>query len=589
MTADARAMHAPWSDALLAACVLALDPPALGGIHVRARAGPVLDRWLEHFYALLPAGTPARRIAAGIAEARLTGGLDVALTLDRGSPSLETGVLAAAHGGIVVLAMAERLSAGCTGILAAALDDGIVRIERDGLSMRDATRVALVALDEGVDNEGIAPALMDRLALRIDLGSVGIRDAQSLPRPDLAAARRLLQCVILPDQLRAALVAASVAAGKVSMRPAMALCRVACRLAALRGDPDVAAEDAIAALRLVLGVHVAPPVENEAQPEPPSAQPEPSGAEGPLDESGLDQGALTEMLVQAAMASLPQGLLDRMTTGGRQRGRRGAAGKAGVPLRNATRGRAIGITDRPPAPGARLDVLATLRAAAPWQRIRGSSDAARDRAGHTPHGRLLVRKQDFRFVRYREKTGTVALFAVDASGSAAVERLAETKGAVELLLAQCYVRRDSVAMVAFRGSTAEVLLEPTRSLVRAKRQLSALPGGGGTPLAAGVMATLLLAETASRKGNEVLAIFLTDGRGNVALDGTSDRARVASDLDSTARRFRSAGFRSILIDTARRPQTRAEALANDLGSDYVALPYAGSAAIAGEIGGRLGR
>jgi magnesium chelatase subunit D len=125
-----------------------------------------------------------------------------------------------------------------------------------------------------------------------------------------------------------------------------------------------------------------------------------------------------------------------------------------------------------PRSGARLDLMATLRTAAPWQRLRGPAPGG---------ARLRVQADDFRVVRFRQRAQSVTVFVVDASGSAALYRLAEAKGAVELLLADCYVRRDEVAMIAFRGDMAELLLPPTRSLVRAKRSLSALPGGGGTP------------------------------------------------------------------------------------------------------------
>jgi magnesium chelatase subunit D len=121
-----------------------------------------------------------------------------------------------------------------------------------------------------------------------------------------------------------------------------------------------------------------------------------------------------------------------------------------------------------------------------------------------PAPRVLVRRDDFRVQRLRERRETTTVFVVDASGSAALHRLAEAKGAIELLLAECYVRRDRVALIAFRGrpgaAGAELLLPPTRSLVRAKRSLADLPGGGGTPLAHGLDAARALAEDVSRRG-----------------------------------------------------------------------------------------
>jgi magnesium chelatase subunit D len=136
-----------------------------------------------------------------------------------------------------------------------------------------------------------------------------------------------------------------------------------------------------------------------------------------------------------------------------------------------------------------------------------------------------VRKDDFRVTRYRQRSETTTIFVVDASGSAALHRLAEAKGAVELLLADCYVRRDRVAMVAFRGPGAELLLPPTRSLVRAKKGLAALPGGGGTPLASGIDAAIGLADGVRRRGGTPVIVILTDGRANVTRAGIGGRTQ----------------------------------------------------------------
>ena len=154
-----------------------------------------------------------------------------------------------------------------------------------------------------------------------------------------------------------------------------------------------------------------------------------------------------------------------------------------------------------------------------------------------------MRPEDFRVVRYRQPRGATTIFLVDASGSAAMQRLAEVKGAIELMLADCYVRRDSVAVVAFRGQGAEIVLPPTRSTARAKRRLSGLPGGGGTPLANGLDAAAALAQQVQRKGQTALLVLMTDGRANICRDGMAGRARAMEEALDAGRRLNAAGSR----------------------------------------------
>jgi magnesium chelatase subunit D len=177
----------------------------------------------------------------------------------------------------------------------------------------------------------------------------------------------------------------------------------------------------------------------------------------------------------------------------------------------------------------------------------------------------------------------VTLFAIDASGSSALHRLAESKGAVELLLAECYVRRDQVAVIAFRGRGAQIVLPVTRSLVRAKRSLAALPGGGGTPLASGIDAVRTLAEQMRRRGLTPLVVLLTDGQANIARDGTPGRARASEEALNAARLVRLGALAALLIDTATRPQPSAQRLAEAMQARYVPLPQADARSLLGAV------
>ncbi len=192
---------------------------------------------------------------------------------------------------------------------------------------------------------------------------------------------------------------------------------------------------------------------------------------------------------------------------------------------------------------------------------------------------MLVRREDFRIARYKQRTEAVTIVCVDASGSAALNRLAEAKGAVELILADCYVRRDQVALIAFRGADAAIVLPPTRSLARAKRALAGQAGGGGTPLAAGVAAAALLAGAVRRKGQTPLVVMLTDGRANIGRGGQPGRGAADADAQAAATAFRLSGTAAMVLDIAPRPADPARRLAVAMGAAYIALPYADAGAM----------
>ncbi len=581
----------------LAAALLAVDPQGLGGARLMGPAGPVRDAWLEALRALLPAGTPWRRLPQHAGEDRLTGGMDLQATLAAGRPVLQQGLLAAADGGIVVAAMAERLAAGTAAQVAAALDQGRVRIERDGLSAVAPARFALVALDEAEgDDSPLAPALADRLALWLPLHGLGWRSAPSPAEAGdwaaaVAEARARLPHVQVPDELVAALAAATLALGVDSSRAAWAAVRLARASAALFGRAVATADDADRAAALVLAPRATrlpppppdddaePPAEEAAPPPPPDDAAPPEGAPPPPPPA--ETQPLEDRVLDAAAAAIPAGLLAQLLHGDGPRTRAARGGKAGAASASRTRGRPLGARRGPPEHGARLHLVATLRAAAPWQPLRRRAWVASP--GRGPGPRVHVRADDFHVRRFAEKRGTTTVFAVDASGSSALHRLAEAKGAVELLLAECYVRRDEVAVLAFRGAGAELLLPPTRSLVRARRSLAGLPGGGGTPLASGIDLAARVAAQVRREGASPLVVMLTDGRANVTLAGQGGRTQAAAEALAAARRLRALGAQCLLVDTSVRPEPAAAALAVAMGARYLALPQADARALSGAV------
>ncbi len=544
------------SDATAALEVFAVAPHALGGVRLRCGAGPERQVWLDALRRLLPAAMPWRRLPVHIRDDALLGGLDLAATLATGKPVAERGLLVQAEGGIVVAAMAERMGGALAARLGAALDD--------------EARIAVVALDEGAaEDERPPPALLDRLALCVE-------PKASLVDVDAARVVQARECwrdVRASDELIEALVAAAAALGVPSARASwQALC-VARIAAALAGRREVQADDAALAARLVLAPRAtrAPQASEEPEAEPPPPE---TSSDAPHENEAEQQAdidrPLDDRVITAAQAAIPPGLLALLAAGRVPGPRRGDAGRMGQNTASRQRGRVVGALRGEPRGGARLALIETLRAAAPWQKVRRAA------SGDT---RVHVSRDDLRVQRRVQRRATTTIFAIDASGSQALHRLAEAKGAVELLLADCYARRDRVAVIGFRGAGAQVLLAPTRSLVRAKRQLAGLPGGGGTPLAAGIDAVHAMASAVRRGGATPLVVLLTDGRANIARDGTPGREAATRDALGAARVFSSTGTAALLIDTSPQPSAVALAIASALGARCIALPQAQAQAL----------
>jgi magnesium chelatase subunit D len=554
-----------WALALSAIDILMASAGTIGGIMLRARPGPVRDAWTDALAMVLP----TRRLPASADAEGLDGGLDLTATLASGRPMHRAGILADAAGKALLVPMAERLNPSLAARLATAIDDGCP---------------PLVLFDEGdpddPERERLPAALLDRLAIHIDLNSVRLDMAALIagdaPPPPLAM---LAEAGAVAKDPETALAVAAASLGIASIRAPIMAVRVARAHARADGRADTIEQlreaDMAAAAALVLGpraTRLPPPPPEEEQPpppeEPPPDEPPPPPEEPPPpsdDTPGDDQEQPepppidpTDMILDAAQTALPPGLLDALAAGTMTKAPK-ASGSSGAKQKSITSGRPAGVRPGMPGRGARLALIETIKTAAPWQKIRPARD----------DGRLAIRSEDLRIRRFVAQTQSTTIFAVDASGSAAFARLAEAKGAVELLLAEAYVKRAEVALVAFRGQEATLALPPTRSLPRAKRELAGLAGGGGTPIAAGLDLARKVAESERGRGRTPLVVMLTDGRANV---GGGDGISPQDAALASARAYRISGISCVFIDCSPRPRPLGAELAAAMGARLVTLP-----------------
>lgn len=613
-----------WNDAMTSLQLLQIDSHGWGGIWLRAPFGPVRELWLRH---LSETGLNTVKLPGNIDVERLLGGIDLSRTLQSGLLQMQTGLLQQADLGLVCISMAERFPTALIAPMTQAMDTQSLpplKINNTESSVR--TQFGVVALDESMaDDPPMSPALQERLGLWFDLQDIAPSDVSDVSlntrkddnaldvmgiqiAPDaLARMKQSLPHIQWTDEQVLAVCSTAQGLGIDSLRvPTLAL-RVACCHAALHARSHIADDDLAFAARRVLApraTQLPAPAENASDTEPqnssdpspeedqasteeqssiptdsPDTPDSPESAMNEDDTSSTDTSVedtntqdeapsdlpssekLQEMMIAAALASLPPDVLEGLLTKpGRNLGN--TSGRSGQFQSGMQRGRPLPPRSGRPGGHARLHILSTLRAAAPKQRLRGN----------TQQGRVAIRSEDFHVHRYQQHSSSCLILALDASGSAALQRLAEAKGAVELLLQQSYARRDSVCIVSFKGAKAQLLLPMTRSLVRAKRAMMGLPGGGGTPLALALKMACEQATQLQRQGVTPILVVLSDGRANVNLQGLGGRAQAQADAQQWAAQWRQTGHRCLWIDTSLQPDTQVQNMAQTMGGSYLPMP-----------------
>ncbi|MDH6610965.1 magnesium chelatase subunit D [Streptomyces sp. SAI-208] len=644
-------------DDLRLALLLNAVSPAVGGVLVRGEKGTAKSTAVRALSALLPevAVVPGCRFSCdpsapdpscpdgphepgpgtsrasrmvelpvGASEDRLVGALDIERALAEGVKAFEPGLLADAHRGILYVDEVNLLHDHLVDLLLDAAAMGASYVEREGVSVRHASKFLLVGTMNPEEGE-LRPQLLDRFGLTVEVAAsrepdqrvevvrrrlaydddpAGFAarwsDEEAAVRQRIVAARELLPSVRLGDgALRQ--IAATCAAFEVDgMRADIVMARTATALAAWAGRTDVLAEDVRQAALLALphrrrrNPFDAPGLDEDKldetleefsgsddddQPDPdgpgggggqppssdgPQSDGGGSGAQPEAGEDGEPQASGAGAGEQAAARASEPFRTKVLSVPGLGDGVAGRRSRA-----RTEHGRTTGAR-RPRGALTKLHLAATVQAAAPHQRARGRSGRG-----------LVVRRDDLRQATREGREGNLVLFVVDASGSmAARQRMSAVKGAVLSLLLDAYQRRDKVGLVTFRGSAAEVALPPTSSVDAAAARLETLPTGGRTPLAAGLLRAheVLRVERLRDPARRALVVLVTDGRATGGPEPVALAGRAA-------RLFAAEGVASVVVDCESGPVRLGLTgqLAGELGGTAVTLDELRADSIAGLV------
>lgn len=555
--------------------------------------------------------SPDLKVASGIVELPiyitddgLLGSLDLERTVASGKPQFSKGILANSNRRVLYVNEINLLETGACGHLADALDRRCIRIEREGVSALHEADFTLIGTFNPDEAEPAA-LLRDRIALIVDLETkagddqsvemierrlrfdddpaelvIDFASETAILKEEIESSRARLPFVTNTTDQLTLLSEVAVRLGVEGNRADVFALKAARASAALAGRDYVTEEDLMTAIRLVLlprattVPETAPAVEESSNAAPPRSDLQDSQNNG---DSESDSGPMGDLILEALDCRISDDLL-------LSEHRASRASRSGKRLKGSKslRGRYVGSQIHRFS-NSRVAIDATLRAAAPYQpaRLRQlkdeiETDPKKHRGGSRSRPRVRIAPCDLRYKEFKHRSGILFIFAVDASGSMALNRIAQAKGAVTRLLQQAYLHRDQVALVSFRRDAAEVLLTPTRSIELAKQRTDAIPAGGSTPLAAGIAKAIEVARSAKLRGTpQSMIVLFTDGRANVLFSNRigSDAPTIADELRQLGMVLHKEEIKTVLVDTKPKyiGDGEGKAMAALLGARYLSL------------------
>jgi magnesium chelatase subunit D len=603
-------------------CLYGCDPqdqPALcAGCRERLQASGKLAR--------VSATVPVVDLPLGATEDRVCGAISIERALTQGIKTFEPGLLARAHRGFLYIDEVNLLEDHLIDLLLDVAVTGRNSVEREGISIEHPARFVLIGSGNPEEGE-LRPQLLDRFGLHVEVRTetdldrrvqiILAREAferdpanflslveaeQTALRRKLTKARKALHRVNISLQLLRRIAQLCLQLNIDGHRGELTITRAARALAALEGRRAVSEQDvrrvAVMSLRHRLrrdpleqtngGARVEQALEqlfphpqpgnDDAPPQnshggqdqngPPHKTPKPNTSNTAHPDRHATQGAdeqqrapttqdarLPDVGPHPPSSNAPQSRTDKKLSS------HGPRGKASRTSYHPLRGRYTRAVSANTG-GARIALDPTLRAST--RKVSGKIEA-----------------NDLRFKLFKRKVGTLYIFAIDTSGSMALNRIGQAKGALAGLLRQSYIRRDRVSLVCFRGRQAETLLPPSASVTRAARILDELYIGGPTPLAAGISRALDIATRARQQqgASRIMLLLFTDGHANVTLGGESARAGTSRaraiwrELEQLGAEAQRAGIASIVVDTHNRFTGGGEGqmLADKLGGRHLYL------------------
>ncbi|EFM23485.1 von Willebrand factor type A domain protein [Selenomonas sp. oral taxon 149 str. 67H29BP] len=477
----------------------------------------------------------------GASEDMIFGTIDIEAALQQGERRLRHGLLHRARNTFLYMDEVNLLREDILSTVLKCAEDRFFRLERDGLSFTEEVSYTPVGTMDPAEGT-LRPTLLDAFGLFVSMEDVtdpaqrreiaarvltferdpaAFRASYAAQEEDFAAsicrARGLLPRVAVPSAILHFAAACVLRAHCVGNHAEIYLIEAARALAALAGRAFIMPVDVEEAAEFVL-VHRMNRSQEEQQPPPDNANvPEqgnsdvPDDAQDPLppqdetDDAPPSEEDTSSGDAEDCIAAPLEGIMARLSLlSMTMRAQGGKSGKRDILQTHTADGR--GLRTEMPRAGRRPDLAlaATLRAAAPHQRVRQGSQA------------VVIHPEDVRVWVRAKRTAANILFLVDASGSmGARERMRMVKGAILSLLQEAYQKRDCVGLIAFRRDRAETLLPMTRSVELAEKQLRELPTGGRTPLAEGLAhAMQMLHELERRGGGKNVLVLVTDGRAN---------------------------------------------------------------------------